>query len=69
MEKTEREKMLANEPYSAVDPKLLKMYTKAQNLLYAFNLSQPDETEKRRQIIQSLFGAVGQNFDIKAMWR
>jgi maltose O-acetyltransferase len=65
MNKTAREKMLANEPYIAIDPELQSMDRKAQNLLHAFNLSFPDENEKRRKIIQALFGSVGQNFVVK----
>jgi maltose O-acetyltransferase len=65
MNKTAREKMLANEPYIAIDPELQSMDKKAQNLLHAFNLSLPDESEKRRKIIQDLFGSVGQVFVVK----
>ncbi|NJR38479.1 MAG: sugar O-acetyltransferase [Leptolyngbyaceae cyanobacterium CSU_1_4] len=69
MAKTEREKMLANEPYLASDPELRDLLKKAQNLLYAFNFSRPNENEKREEIIQSLFGAIGQNFEIQPPFR
>jgi len=69
MEKTEREKMLANELYLATDPELKGMYQKAQNLLYAFNSSLPDESKKREEIIQTLFGAIGQKFEIQPPFR
>ncbi len=65
MEKSAREKMLANEPYIAIDPELQKMHLKAQNLLHSFNFSLPDEIEQRQEIIQKLFGAVGRNVEIK----
>jgi maltose O-acetyltransferase len=65
MAKTEREKMLANEPYIANDPELEEMMLKAQTLLHTFNLSLPTESQKRREIIRSLFGSVGQKFDIR----
>ncbi|MBW4515235.1 MAG: sugar O-acetyltransferase [Timaviella obliquedivisa GSE-PSE-MK23-08B] len=65
MAKTEREKMLANEPYLATDPELKGMYKKAKNLLHAFNTSHPDEVKKREDIIQALFGAIGQNFEVQ----
>jgi maltose O-acetyltransferase len=65
MNKTEREKMLANELYLATDPELESMSKKAQRLLYTFNLSLPDESEKQREIIQNLFGSVGQIFEVK----
>jgi len=64
MSKTAREKMLANEPYIATDPELKGMYNKAQSLVYAFNLSLPSENQKRREIVQILFGSVGQKFEI-----
>jgi maltose O-acetyltransferase len=69
VEKTEREKMLANEPYLSTDPELKKMAKRAQNLLYAFNSSLPDESKKRDEIIQTLFGAIGQKFDIQPPFR
>lgn len=69
MEKTEREKMLANEPYLATDPELKKMYNKAHNLLDAFNSSLPDESEKREEIIRTLFGAIGSKFEIEPPFR
>lgn len=69
MSKTAREKMLANEPYLATDPELEQMYRKAQTLLYEFNLSRPEESDKRRDIVQSLFGAIGQNFIIQPPFR
>jgi maltose O-acetyltransferase len=65
MDKTERERMLANEPYLAIDPELESMSRKAQRLLYTFNLSLPDESEKRREIVQNLFGSIGQIFEVR----
>jgi maltose O-acetyltransferase len=65
MNKTEREKMLANEPDIANDPELEGMMLKAQTLVHTFNFSSPTERQKRREIIRSLFGAIGQKFDIR----
>jgi maltose O-acetyltransferase len=69
MNKTEREKMLANEPYIAINPELQSMSQKAQRLLHAFNLSLPDESAKRCEIIRDLFGSVGQAFEVKPPFR
>ncbi|PIG91001.1 sugar O-acetyltransferase [Gloeocapsopsis sp. IPPAS B-1203] len=69
MNKTAREKMLANEPYIAIDPELESMHKKAQNLLHTFNLSLPEESELRRAIVQKLFGSVGQVFEVKPPFR
>ena len=61
--------MLANEPYIAIDPELKQMRAQAQHLLYRFNSSLPDEVEKRNEIIQAFFGAVGSNFVIEPPFR
>lgn len=63
--KSEREKMLAGEPYVAADPELGELSMRAQTLLHAFNSSHPSEAERRREIIRGLFGAVGSNFEIR----
>ncbi|MDX2241328.1 MAG: sugar O-acetyltransferase [Leptolyngbyaceae cyanobacterium bins.302] len=65
MDKSQREKMLANEPYIAYDRELQEMTTKAQRLLQSFNTSSPDEAEKRREIIQTLFGRMGTGCEVK----
>ncbi|PSB50301.1 sugar O-acetyltransferase [Chamaesiphon polymorphus] len=66
MSQTEREKMLANEPYFSIsDPELQMMMAAAQELLYPFNHSRPDEYDRRAEIISKLFGSIGKNFTIK----
>jgi maltose O-acetyltransferase len=65
MSKTEREKMLAHEPYIATDPELESLHQKAQNLLRDFNLSLPTDRQKRRDIVKALFGSVGEIFEVK----
>lgn len=69
MSKTQRERMLANEPYLAIDPELESMYKKAQSLLHAFNSSLPDDSKKRRELVQALFGSVGEIFEVKPPFR
>jgi maltose O-acetyltransferase len=69
MSKTEREKMLANEPYLANDNELLQMMYRAQSLLHTFNLSHPSEIDRRREIVKELFGSIGEVFDIKPSFR
>lgn len=63
--KTEKEKMLANEPYLADDRELAAMHLKARQLFHHFNISLPQEIEKRQNIIKILFGSIGSNFEIK----
>ena len=65
MEKTEREKMLNNELYLATDRELVAMQLKAQQLLHRFNFCPPDDLNEQKEIILSLFGAIGSNFDIR----
>jgi maltose O-acetyltransferase len=66
MSQTEREKMLANEPYySLSDPELQMMMVAAQELLYPFNHSRPDEDEKRSDLVRKLFGSIGKTFTVK----
>jgi maltose O-acetyltransferase len=69
MNKSQREKMLANEPYLAADPELEAMLRNAQQLLYEFNSSLPNESEKRHNIIRGLLGSIGQKFEIKSPFR
>jgi maltose O-acetyltransferase len=63
--KSEREKMLAGEPYVAADAELCELNLRAQALLHVFNSSRPEAFGQRREVIRSLFGAVGSNFDVK----
>ena len=63
--KSEREKMLAGEPYLAADAELGEMSLRAQTLLHAFNSSAPSEAGRRREIIRSLFGAVGAGSEVR----
>jgi maltose O-acetyltransferase len=60
-----REKMLAGEPYIALDPELDQMQMKAQTLLCDFNTSSPSATQQRDDIIRNLFGAIGSNCVVK----
>jgi maltose O-acetyltransferase len=63
--KSEREKMLAGEPYLAADPELAALNLRAQTLLRDFNASPPAAFEERREIIRNLFGAAGANCEVK----
>ncbi|MDX2230166.1 MAG: sugar O-acetyltransferase [Leptolyngbyaceae cyanobacterium bins.349] len=65
MAKTEREKMLADEPYRAFDPELNRMSARAEALLYEFNTSSPNEVKRRRELIHTLLGGHGTNVVVK----
>ena len=64
MAKTEREKMLANEPYWAAALELVEMRQRAQEQLYWFNHSRPEERAVRQEVLESLFQSIGSNFEI-----
>lgn len=64
MGQTEREKMLANEPYLANDPELVALRLAAARQLHRFNQAAPDDGPTRSQIIANLFDTVGTNSEI-----
>lgn len=65
MSASEREKMMAGEPYIALDEELGAMNAKAQEFVYAFNSSHPFAVKEREDIIRKLFGGIGNNSLIK----
>ena len=56
---TEREKMLAGEPYRASDPELVLARAQARALAARFHATKQDEAEGRRALLEQLLGAVG----------
>src|SRR5919107_3285754 len=56
---TEREKMIAGEPYRAADPELVEARLRAQDLLARYNASAPRGDAERGALLRELFGAVG----------
>jgi maltose O-acetyltransferase len=64
MTKTEREKMLANEPYLASDPELVALRLAAQRYLHTFNTLPIEAMAERRAIINGLFQTVGPGCEI-----
>lgn len=56
---TEKEKMLAGEVYSAVDPKLVEELMVTREVLFEFNSLRPSETHRMKEILKGLFGHVG----------
>lgn len=61
---TEKERMLAGKYYIHSDAELRAMSRKARELVYEFNSSFWDDSEKRKTIIRKLFGSIGNNFNI-----
>ncbi|NDJ21392.1 sugar O-acetyltransferase [Nostoc sp. B(2019)] len=60
MEKTEKQKMLAGELYLAYDSELVAENKQASRLLRMYNYTTEEQPEQRQQILQELFGKVGQ---------
>ena len=59
MEKTEKQKMLAGELYLAEDPELAAENKRANRLLRSYNLTTEEQQEQRQEILQELFGNIG----------
>ncbi len=57
---TERDKMLAGEPYDPLDPELAAARRRARLLVKALNDSRDDETGLRALVIRELFAAAGE---------
>lgn len=67
---TEKEKMLAGELYSAVDPVLTAELMVTREVLYEYNSLRPSETRRMKEILKGLFGHVGDdNFIINQPFR
>ncbi len=58
---SEKDKMLSGDLYQAGDPVLVQERLEARRLQKQFNESEPDEEEKRKEILKKLFGKVGSN--------
>ncbi len=58
MNRSEREKMLANEPYRAADPELARARARARELCARLNAAAPADAAGRATILGELFGHV-----------
>jgi maltose O-acetyltransferase len=56
---SERQKMLAGEPYDPLDADLVAARERARNLCQALNATREAEHETRRRLLRELFGAGG----------
>jgi maltose O-acetyltransferase len=64
-ERSEKQKMLAGEPYNAMGPELTGERQRAQRLLARYNATKPDDADGRSALLKELFGAVGDAPDIQ----
>jgi len=58
---SEREKMLAGEPYDPFDPELVRGRDRARDLCQTLNATREADVEERRRILKELFGAGGES--------
>src|SRR5262245_60625084 len=58
---TELEKMLAGELYDALDPDLVARRVRARDLCQSLNATNEGDSDHRRAILRSLFGAGGES--------
>ena len=63
---TEKEKMLAGEPYDSRDAELLERYSTVRNLLHSFNHEQLTHPDEKTKLLENLFGSMGENVWIEA---
>ncbi len=56
---SEKEKMLAGEIYSAIDPELVKELKETRVKIHQYNALLPTETEKMKEILHEMLGAIG----------
>jgi len=66
---TERDKMLAGELYRPADPELTAIRMAARRLTRLYNATREDETDRRRTLIEELFGKVGENIEIEPTFK
>lgn len=66
---SEKEKMIDGELYDASDPELVADRERARELLDGFNRTGPEETDRRRDLLESLLGSVGEECHIEAPFR
>ena len=58
MSMTEKEKMLAGEVYSAVDPQLLEELMVVKEIIHDYNLLRPSENGKKLELLKGLLGHI-----------
>lgn len=64
--RTQRQRMLAGDPYIADDPELLAESRRARTLMDAFNRTDTDDDAGRAQILGRLLGSFGADSEIRA---
>jgi maltose O-acetyltransferase len=67
--KTEKEKMLAGDPYLASDAELVNERLAAKELIFDLNALRPAKIEERNALLQKLLGKTAGNFYVEPPFR
>lgn len=67
--RSEREKMLAGEPYDPQDAELVEARRRARDLCRALDATSEGEVAQRRRILRELFGTGGDSVHVEAPFR
>lgn len=62
---SEREKMLAGEPYDARDPSLVAARVRARRLTAALTALDPADSVRRRTVLEELLGSLGEDSHVE----
>ena len=66
--KTEKQKMLDEEYFYALEKGLVADRAKAKEICFDYNQLRPSDKEKRSEIIKKLFKQTGKNFHIESIF-
>lgn len=58
---SEKEKLHTGELYLPVDAELMQEQAKCLGKLYEYNMTRPDEAEKRQKLLSEMFAEIGEN--------
>ena len=67
--KTEKEKMLAGEPYLAFCDELVEDRARAKDVLFEYNNLRPSDMERRTEILKQFLGATGKQLLVEQPFR
>ena len=66
---SEKEKMLNGERYDASDPQLVAERDRAQDLTHEYNRTAQDQLDRRRELLEELFGTVADDAHVEPPFR
>jgi len=61
--------MLAGEPYDPTDPTLVDDRERARDLTRQINDADPNDADRRRELLDELFGSIGENVTVQPSFR